>query len=168
LVTNQIVLHIGYDRESLLDSEISKAYSGIVTKDAYGRKKPKHGHGTVNLEEQTSSTKLIVAGVTKLFEEIANKDLLARRVSIAANNIVLESKLWEDEFFEQLDLFTDYEKLRKIRANKKARDQKEKKEQEAVLTIRKKYGKNAILRGLNFKEGSTGKDRNNQIGGHRA
>ena len=168
LVTNQIVLHIGYDRESLTDSEISKSYNGPITKDTYGRRKPKHGHGTINLEKQTSSTKRIVEGVTQLFEEIANPNLLARRVSIAANNIVLESEICQKDTFEQMDLFTDYEKLQKIKAREKTEFEKEKREQKAVLTIRKKYGKNAILRGLNFKEGSTGRDRNRQIGGHRA
>ena len=168
LVTNQIVLHIGYDRESLTDVEISKSYSGPITKDAYGRRRPKHGHGTFNLEKQTSSTKLIVEGTTQLFEEIANPNLLARRVSIAANNIVLESEICQKDTFEQMDLFTDYERLQRIKARERAELEREKREQEAVLTIRKKYGKNAILRGLNFKEGSTGRDRNRQIGGHRA
>ena len=167
LVTNQIVLTVGYDSESLEKPEIQRRYSGSISTDQYGRRRPKHAHGTVNLKKYTSSTKLIVEKVSELFEEIVDEDLLARRVSVAANNIVLESELLEREAFEQLDLFTNVQDLQAKKEEEEAIE-REKRQQRAILTIRKKYGKNAILKGLNFKEGSTGRDRNNQIGGHRA
>ena len=167
LVSNQIVLTVGYDSESLEKPEIRKKYSGSISTDQYGRRRPKHAHGTVNLKKYTSSTKLIVEKVSELFEEIVDEDLLARRVSVAANNIVLESELLESEVFEQLDLFTNAQDLQ-TKKEEEETIEKEKRQQRAILTIRKKYGKNAILKGLNFKEGSTGRDRNNQIGGHRA
>jgi DNA polymerase V len=167
LVTNQIVLTVGYDSESLEDPKIKSQYSGAISTDQYGKKRPKHAHGTVNLKKHTSSTKLIVEGVTELFEDIVNENLLARRVSIAANNIVPESEIIESDTFEQLDLFTDYQALQS-KEDEVTDMEKEKRQQEAILAIRKKYGKNAVLKGLNFKEGSTGRDRNKQIGGHRA
>ena len=167
LVTNQIVLTVGYDSESLEKPEIKRKYSGSITTDQYGRRRPKHAHGTVNLKRHTSSTKLIVEKVLELFEEIIDEDLLARRVSVAANNIVLESEILEREVFEQLDIFTNVLDVQ-TKQEEEEFIEKEKRQQRAILTIRKKYGKNAILKGLNFKEGSTGRDRNNQIGGHRA
>ena len=167
LVTNQIVLTVGYDSESLEKPEIKRKYSGSISTDQYGRRRPKHAHGTVNLKKYTSSTRLIVEKVSELFEEVVDEDLLARRVSVAANNIVLESELLESEVFEQLDLFTNVQDLQSKKEEEETIE-KEKRQQKAILTIRKKYGKNAILKGLNFKEGSTGRDRNNQIGGHRA
>ena len=167
LVTNQIVLTVGYDSESLENPGIKRKYSGFITTDQYGRRRPKHAHGTVNLKRYTSSTKLIVEAVTSLFEEVVDESLLARRVSVAANNIVIESELLEREAFEQLDLFTN---ILDVQTKKEEEEniEKEKRQQKAILTIRRKYGKNAILKGLNFKKGSTGRDRNNQIGGHRA
>lgn len=168
LVTDQIVLTIGYDIENLTDPKISRKYTGPITIDHYGRAVPKHAHGTINLPMQTSSTKLIVNATMELFEQIINKDLLSRRMTIAACRVVPEGDVTSDGKMEQLDLFTDYKALEEQRKKEKAELEKEKKRQQAVLEIKKKHGKNAILKGMNFQEGATTKERNEQIGGHKA
>lgn len=162
LVTSQIVLTIGYDIDNLLDEAIRKKYNGEITEDRYGRKIPKHAHGTINIDHKTSSTKIIMNATMELFERIINKDLLVRRINITANNVISESKQKEKEF-EQIDLFTNYKEVEKARKKEKA----EKNVQKAMLEIKKKYGKNAILKGMNFEEGGTTRDRNKQIGGHK-
>lgn len=168
LVTDQIVLTVGYDIENLSDPERRKKYNGPVTTDHYGRKIPKHAHGTANLESQTSSTRLITDATMELFDRIVDSSLLVRRVNIVANHVVPESSVSKQDVIEQLDLFTDYEALEKQREQKEAALKKEKRMQQAVLSIKKKYGKNAILKGMNLQEGATAKDRNAQIGGHKA
>ncbi len=161
LVTNQIVLTIGYDIDNLTDDNIQ--YSGDVVTDFYGRKVPKHAHGTGNIGQYTASSKLIVDATMELYDRIVNKSLLVRRITIAACKLQRENDVRENQV-EQLDLFTDYEEK-----NKQAETlAKEKKMQEAVLSIKKKYGKNAILKGMNLEEGATAKERNRQIGGHKA
>lgn len=167
LVTDQIVLTIGYDVENLTNLDIKNVYNGEVTIDRYGRNVPKHAHGSISLKEQTSSMKAIMDATLQLFDRIINKNLLVRRICIAANHIVDESKIKKDESFEQLDLFTNYEDVKKEKDILETKKQKEKKMQQAVIDIKKKYGKNAILRGMNFEEGGTAIDRNSQIGGHR-
>ena len=164
LVTDQMVLTIGYDRESLLDPRIREKYTGPVTNDHYGRPIPKHAHGTVNLSRRCASTRLITDAVMALFDRVVNPELLVRRVNLTACNVCPESTVSGDEELFQLDLFKDQGK-------KEAEDaalEREKRRQQAVLSIRKKYGKNAILKGMNFREGATTVDRNNQIGGHKA
>lgn len=168
LVTDQIVLTIGYDIENLTDFNRSKNYRGEVTIDRYGRKIPKHAHGTTNLKNKTSSSRLIVDAVMELYDKIVDEKLLIRRISLSANKLVPESAVEQSVDYEQLDLFTDYEVLQRKRAEEEARLQREKRMQKAVLTIKKKYGKNAILKGMNLQEGATAKDRNSQIGGHKA
>ena len=169
LVTDQIVVTVGYDIENLTDPERSKKYHGAIVKDHYGRQIPKHSHGTQNLGRHTSSTKLILDAASELFDRIANQDLLIRRLNIVANHVIDEASAPKpDVGFEQLDLFTDYAD-REAEQKKEADDlERERKMQRAVLTIRKKYGKNAILKGMNLEEGATAKDRNEQIGGHKA
>lgn len=167
LVTDQIVLTVGYDIENLTDPDRRKNYKGQVTVDQYGRKIPKHAHGTVNLKKQTSSTHLITSAVMGLFDRITEPTLLVRRVNIVANHVVPEALVSEQQTMEQLDLFTDYEALERKRKEEKEALQKERKMQEAMLSIKKKYGKNAILKGMNLQEGATAKNRNSQIGGHR-
>ena len=167
LVTDQIVLTIGYDIENLTDPDRRKNYKGQVTVDQYGRKIPKHAHGTVNLKKQTSSTYLITSAVMGLFDRITDPTLLVRRVNIVANHVVPEAMVSEQQTMEQLDLFTDYEALERKRKEEKEALQKERKMQEAMLSIKKKYGKNAILKGMNLQEGATAKNRNSQIGGHK-
>lgn len=162
LVTSQIVLTIGYDIDNLLDEAIRKKYNGEITEDRYGRKIPKHAHGTINIDHKTSSTKIIMNATMELFERIINKDLLVRRINITANNVISESKVEKKEF-EQMDLFTNYKEVEKARKKEKA----EKNVQKAMLEIKRKYGKNAILKGMNFEEGGTTRDRNKQIGGHK-
>ncbi len=168
LVTNQLVLTISYDSESLSDPQIRAKYHGPVTTDYYGRQAPKHAHGTANLERMTSSSRLITEAVMSLYDRIINPDLLVRRINLTTNNVVEESKASEHNTPIQLDLFTDYEELERKRNEEKAALEKERKMQEAVLSIKKRFGKNAILKGLNYEEGATAKERNQQIGGHKA
>jgi len=168
LVTDQMVLTVGYDISNLTNPEICKTYDGEVKTDYYGRQVPKHAHGTVNLKRMTSSTKLIMEGVMGLFDEIVDPNLLVRRVNIVANHILDEKTVKNQATFEQLDLFTDYEVKKAEDEEEAVALDKEKKLQHAMLDIKKKYGKNAILKGTNLQEGATTKDRNKQIGGHKA
>jgi DNA polymerase V len=168
LVTDQMVLTVGYDVENLTNPVQRKMYRGEITVDRYGRKIPKHAHGTTNLDRQTSSTQIIIRAVLELFDRIINEKLLIRRINIVANHVVPESSIVKKEQYEQLDLFTDYEALQKQQEEENAALEKEKKIQQAMISIKKKYGKNAILKGMNLQEGATAKDRNQQIGGHKA
>ena len=168
LVTDQIVLTIGYDIENLMDPKIKNAYKGEVTVDRYGRKVPKHAHGTANLDRLTSSTQIIVDAVLKLYDHIVDPKLLVRRITVVANHLVEESTVTEAASFEQMDLFTDYEALEKEREEENAKLSKERKLQEAMLSVKKKYGKNAMIKGMNLKEGAMAMERNKQIGGHKA
>ena len=168
IATDQIVLTIGYDIENLTDPEISKYYKGEVTTDHYGRKVPKHAHGTANIGRHTASTMLIMKSVIELFDRIVDKNLLVRRITIAANHIISESDIKEDKGYEQLDLFTDYDELTKKREKEQRELEKERKIQQATIELRNRFGKNAILKGINLQEGATTIDRNKQIGGHKA
>ena len=168
LVTDQIVLTIGYDRESLYDPEFRKNYKGEVVTDHYGRMIPKHAHGTANLSGYTSSSKQIIKVVMELYDHIVDKDLLVRRVTIAACRVISEVELEKRKTPKQLDLFTDIETAEKQRQDEEAARLKEKQLQKAILHIHKKYGKNALLKGMNLLEGATMKDRNLQVGGHKA
>ena len=168
LVTDQIVLTIGYDIDNLTDLARKKRYKGAVTTDRYGRKVPKHAHGTINLKRQTSSTQMLMDAVMELYDRIVDKDLLIRRINITANKLVDEHTVTNDDAYEQLDFFTDYEAVKKQREKEEADLERERHMQEAMLNIKKKYGKNAILKGMNLQEGATAKDRNAQIGGHKA
>jgi len=168
LVTDQLVLTIGYDRESLTNPEIHAKYHGEVTTDHYGRQVPKHAHGTARLGCLTSSTRLMTDAVMELFDRIVNKDLLIRRINLTVNHVVSEESVTKDAAPEQLDLFTDYEALEQQRQKQQAALDKERRMQEAQLKIKQRFGKNAILRGLNFDEGATARERNKQIGGHKA
>lgn len=169
LVTDQIVVTVGYDIENLTDPERSKKYHGAIVKDHYGRQTPKHAHGTANLDGHTSSTKKIMCAVSELFDRIVDKNLLVRRLNIVANHVLPEADApKKNDGFVQLDLFTDYAALELKQERERAELEREKKMQKAMLTIKKKFGKNAILKGMNLEEGATAKDRNRQIGGHKA
>lgn len=168
LVTDQIVLTVGYDSENLKDPEISKYYKGKVTIDSYGRKTPKHAHGTANIGRYTSSAMLIMKAVMKLYDRIIDKNLLVRRINISANHIVDESTVKKAEFYEQLDLFTDYDARAKEKEQEEVKLKKERRIQETVIELKQRFGKNAVLKGMNLQEGATTTDRNRQIGGHRA
>lgn len=167
LVTDQLVLTVGYDVENLLDPSLRARYSGAVTTDHYGRKIPKHAHGTVNLERPTASTQVILDAVTGLYERIVDEKLLVRRITLAACKLTDEGAVAEPQT-EQLDLFTDYEALQKRRAERAAALEREKRMQQALITIKRRFGKNAIFKGMNLQEGATAKERNRQIGGHKA
>ena len=168
LVTDQIVVTVGYDIENLTDEARRKAYKGEIVTDHYGRKIPKHAHGTVNLGKFTSSTKRILQAVDELYEEIVNENLLIRRLNVTACHIAEENNIPTSEPMEQLDFFSDFASQGKKFEEDEAQDVREKRRQMALLTIKKKYGKNAILKGMNLEEGATAKDRNAQIGGHKA
>ena len=163
LVTDQMVLTVGYDIINLTNPEIKKKYKGQITKDQYGREIPKHAHGTVNLGRLTSSTKLIIDAVMELYSQIVDESLFIRRINISANHVVDESSVEKDDSFEQLNLFTDYESEQKLKEEEEALLEREKKIQHAVLDIKKKYGKNAILKGMNLEKGAMTVERNKQI-----
>ena len=167
LVTDQLVLTIGYDIENLTDPEISRCYKGPVVTDHYGRQVPKHAHGTVNLPLLNSSTALITDAVMALYDRIVDPKLLVRRINLVAGRVIPERNVVREAGFAQLDLFADpAEEARKEKQEAELR--REKRRQQAVLTIKKKYGKNAIVKGMNLEEGATAMDRNGQIGGHKA
>ena len=168
LVTDQLVLDIGYDIENLTNPDIRKKYHGEVKADRYGRLVPKHAHGTANLDTKTSSTAKIMDAVLDLYERIVDKNLLVRRVYVTANRVVDEHTVSNQTEFTQMDLFTDYQALAEKQKAEQTRMEKERRLQEAMLSVKKKYGKNAMLKGTNLQEGATTIDRNNQIGGHRA
>ena len=162
LVTDRLTLTVGYDIENLTDPVRAAAYTGEIVTDHYGRRIPKHSHGTVNLPQPTSSTRQITEAVMELYHRITNPALLTRRICIAACQVVAESKASEP--YCQMDLFTDPDKEEQQRQNR----EKEKRRQKAVIGIKRKYGKNAILKGTNFREGATTRQRNKQVGGHQA
>ena len=170
LVTDQLVLTVGYDIENLIRPELRKKYHGPVTTDHYGRKVPKHAHGTENLKHHTASARLLIEAAEGLYDRIMQPDLLVRRITLTANHVITEKEAGEREqhTFEQMDLFTDYEAREKQQAQERAELEKEKKMQQAMLDIKKKFGKNAILKGMNLEEGAVTRQRNNQIGGHKA
>ncbi|MBR7149158.1 MAG: hypothetical protein IKD13_10045, partial [Firmicutes bacterium] len=136
------------------------------------RQVPKHAHGTTNLNRKTSSTKLIVGAMMELYDRIVDPELLVRRVTVVAAHVVSEMAATASQanqpVLEQLDLFTDYEALEKQRAEEAVELEEEKNLQKAMLAIKNKYGKNAILKAMNLEEGATAKERNSQIGGHKA
>lgn len=207
LLTNQIVLTVGYDIENLSDPERRKAYKDEITVDGYGREVPKHAHGTGNLPFSTASTKLTTDCVLEVFDRVVDESLLTRRISITANNLVLESEYKRESEVasaepDQISMFdmlaggddsqapervsskeaTVYSEQDKPNSTMVAESilgstgndndedalEKEKQVQEAMLKIKKRFGKNAILKGTNLQEGATAKERNAQIGGHKA
>ena len=181
VVTKQITLTIGYDRESLIVlhkghsmkdtvygvAKTGKPYAGSVTVDPYGRPHPKHAHGTGNLDHWTSSTKVIMAEMMALYDRIMDPDLLIRRVYVVACNLIHPNEIPKEEPV-QLDLFTDYEELEKRKAAERVAEVKENKLQRATLVMQEKFGKNAILKGINLDKRGTTRERNAQIGGHRS
>ncbi len=169
LVTDQIVITVGYDIENLTDPKRRKQYHGQVVTDRYGRQVPKHAHGTQNLDGFSSSTQKIMDAASALYDRVVDQTLLIRRMNITANRVVDEaSASQQEEAYEQLDLFTDYEALEAKKKEEKEKLARERRLQEAELAIRKRFGKNAILKGMNFREGATARSRNEQIGGHKA
>ncbi|MBR1700727.1 MAG: DNA methylase [Lachnospiraceae bacterium] len=190
LVTDQMVLTVGYDIENLTDPKRRAQYHGEVTVDRYGRQVPKHAHGTANLGRETSSTRLILEAVMELYDRIVAPELLVRRVYVTANHVREERGLQSaavdglreaqdadhrrdgqdapQMVYEQLDLFTDYEERERRQKAEEEQLKRERSMQQAVLQIQGKYGKNAILKGMNLEEGAMTRERNAQIGGHKA
>ena len=168
LVTDQIVLTIGYDIENLKDPQRRKSYHGDITSDAYGRQVPKHAHGTETLPKKTSSTSIIMDSMMRLFERVVDKNLLVRRITISVNRLTDEKEPENKESYEQMSLFDEGEETEKQQEKIQADLEKERKMQETLLSIKKKYGKNAILKGISLEDGATARDRNQQIGGHKA
>lgn len=168
LVTDQLVLTVGYDRENLDDPQRRARYQGAMTTDRYGRKIPKHAHGSINLGDYTSSGEELLQATAELFDRIVNKGLLVRRMSLCANHLRDEASVPRSGEAEQLDLFTDYTVKEKQAAEHEASRARERKIQETMLELKKRFGKNAVLKGMNLEEGATAKERNSQIGGHKA
>ena len=167
LVTDQLVLSVSYDTENITDPERRRRYRGEVVSDHYGRKMPKSAHGSVNLPSPTSSTSAITEAAVALFDRIADRSLTVRRLGIAANRVMREEELPTEEYC-QFDLFSDPEEQLKKAGSELAMRERERSRQDAVIKIRNKFGKNAILKGMNLEEGATARERNAQVGGHRA
>lgn len=163
LTARQIVLYIGYDIENIKDEQRRKNYGGTITRDNYGREIPKQAHGSANLVMPTASTRLITAAALGIFDKIADKALLVRRLTIAANGIESEATLKAKPQAQQISLFEDVA----AQADAQHSLERERQAQEAMLAIKRKFGKNAILKGMNLKEGATARERNHQIGGHK-
>ena len=168
LITDQLVLTVGYDIENLAVPQRCSNYQGPVVLDSYGRQIPRHAHGTASLSCHTASSKELIRAASDLFDRIVNPILLIRRLSITANHTVPERSVSTPILYEQMNLFTDYAAPEKRRKKKQAELERDKKLQQAILTIKKKYGRNAILRGMSLEEGATARERNKQIGGHKA
>lgn len=168
LVTDQITLTAGYDMENLADPERRKQYQGVVTKDRYGRKIPQHAHGTVNLERYTSSARRMTEAVMGLYDRIMDPNLLVRRLNITANHVTDEKEMLQKPQYRQMELFADDREEEERRLQEETELRRERQMQKVMLEIKKKYGKNAILKGTNLQEGATAQERNRQIGGHRA
>lgn len=170
LATDQMVLTVCYDIENLSDPDRRSRYKGPVDVDFYGREAPRRAHGSVNLGDFTSSTRRIVEATVALFEKIANPDLLVRRLYVVANHTRDEKEVRaeREDASVQLDMFTDYAALERRKQAEDDDRQRERRQQQVVLAIKEKWGKNAILKGTNLQEGATARDRNGQVGGHRA
>ena len=161
LITNQIILNLNYDADNL-----KKDYKGEIKEDYYGRLTPKEAHGTTTLDKSTSSTKIITNKSLELYDRITNKKLTVKRITIAFGNVTSENNIIKKNNYEQLNLFNI--KKEEIKEENPEELEKEKKIQKTILDIKKKYGKNSILKGMNLESGATAIDRNNQIGGHKA
>ena len=166
LVTDQLTLTIGYDVNNLRREDVMRSYEGKVTLDHYGRAVPVHSHGTINLTAPVSSSKVITEAAVELFDRITDGILWVRRITICANRVVPAESVQEE--FHQLDFFTDPEEDQRRREAEERELRRERSLQLAMLDIKERYGKNALLRGANFRDGATARLRNQQIGGHRA
>lgn len=163
VAADQIVLHIGYDHTGIPDG-----YSGTLTRNHYGKTVPKPAHGSVSLGRHTASAKIILAAVMQLYDRIIDSDLYVRRLNVTANHVTAEETVCADDEPVQYGLFDDVEALERKREQEKITLAKERKLLEAVLALKSRYGKNAVLKGMNFQEGATARERNGQVGGHKA
>lgn len=162
LVSDQIILSVGYDIENLTTS-----FHGEVTTDRYGRKIPKHAHGSANLGRYTSSSRWMRKEALALYDRIVNRELSIKRIAISANHVIYEEEAVQKQVLEQFDLFTNYEEIERQKELEEQELKREKQLQKVTLSIKKKYGKNALLKGMNFEEGATARERNEMIGGHK-
>lgn len=156
LLTDQLVLTVGYDIDN-------RQYRGEISTDRYGRKIPKHAHGTQNLQKMTASTRQLTESAIALYDRIVDPSLLIRRMYICANHVLPETEVMKEAPMEQLNLFQDP-------ASQEAEEtalERERRMQEVLLSIKRKYGKNAILKGMNLEEGATARERNGMTGGHK-
>ena len=167
-MTDQLVVTIGYDVENIKDAKRRASYKGEIVRDGYGRLKPKHSHGTINLARYTSSTRLIMDAAAGLYDRVVDRNLLIRQLNITACRVIPEAEAPKEDAPEQMDMFTDYAALDAERERENAALERERRKQAALLKIKRKYGKNAVLRGMNYEDGATMRDRNGQIGGHKA
>lgn len=168
MVTNQLVLSLGYDAQNISDERIQCVYTGEITKDHYGRDVPKGAHGSENIEHFTFSSREITAAALRLYRKIVNPNLLIRRLNITVNHVIPEVSLPHQTSIKQLELFVDYDAFEKKEKEDKEIKEKERRLMETTISLKKKFGKNSILKGLNWQDGSTMRDRNSQIGGHKA
>lgn len=169
LVTNQLVIHVNYDRESLNQPQIQQKYHGNITIDSYGRSVPHPTRDAAPLDNYTSSSKEICKAVMQAFDRVVSPHLLMRQINLVACNVIPENQIPKKEKRAiQLDLFTDYEALKKEQQAETEQVQKELRVQKTILKIKQDFGKNAILKGINFADGATMIERNSQIGGHKA
>lgn len=170
LCTDQVVLDVNYDTENLTDPVRAKAYKGPVTADWYGRRAPKPAHGSQNLPRPTASTRQIVDAAAAIYDRVVDQKLLVRRFNLAVMHVIAEEEARKMQAAEpeQLNLFTDYEAEETKRKAEEEENEKERRVQKALLDIRGRYGKNAVVRGLSMQEGATAIERNRQIGGHKA
>ena len=165
LVTDQLTLTVGYD----IENTASGSYRGETVLDPYGRKIPKHAHGTATLGQKTSSVRRIVDAVLGIYDEKADPKLTVRRLTVTANRLMREEDiLREPEQPVQFSLFDDPAARERQLREEEVKQERERRIQEALLDIKKKYGKNAILSGGSYLDGATARERNRQIGGHKA
>lgn len=167
-MTDQLVLTIGYDVESLTNDSISSLYRGQIKKDFYGRDVPAHSHGTINIGHPTSSSRILIEKTAELYDRIVNPNLLIRRLTLSVNHLMDEKKIDGYRYAVQPDLFSDYDAIKRQHEEEEKELLKERRRQQAMLDLRKKFGKNVVLRGLNYADGATQRERNQQIGGHKA
>lgn len=167
IVTDQLILTIAYDVLNLTDPERRQRYTGPIKTDSYGRQAPKDAHGSINLGRHTSSAKIIMEHMLQLFDRITNPDLLVRKITIGANHVLNENDVPAASTQEQPDLFTDYAALEKQQQAENAELEKERRLQQALLQIKKQFGKNAVLKAMSLQDGATVKERNQQVGGHK-
>ena len=168
LVTDQVVLAVGYDMESLDDPKLRAAYQGELATDFYGRSVPKPAVGTAHLPRFTASSRQLIDAFSRLYDEIVDIRLLVRRLTLTANHLTEEAHAPMKAPVQQLDLFTDYAALAAEEEAQNAELAREKQVQQVLLNLKKRYGKNAVLKGMNLEEGATARERNRQIGGHKA
>ena len=168
LLTDQVTLTVNYDASSLNDPEVRKRYKGEISTDWYGRTTPKHAHGTTRLSRRTASTKLITEAALSIFDKAVNEILLIRNINLTMEHVAKKNAAGKQQEAVQLDLFTDYEAVEKARKAEEEFLKKEEKLQQTLLKLKDQFGKNAVLKGINFEEGATGRERNKQIGGHKS